>query len=112
MYNLMKTQQCGFRTGLTQTELHKHRSRLEARNFGFKKKGKCTACVAKTKVLTSFAVTAKVICVFVFAYADCWFSHEADHLLKNSFGFMNLLGRNQMELERTQFGIVMFITPK
>ena len=25
----------------------------------------------------SFAVTAKLICVFVFAYADCWFSHEA-----------------------------------
>ena len=22
-------------------------------------------------------VTAKLICVFVFAYADCWFSHEA-----------------------------------
>ena len=25
------------------------------------------------------AVTAKLICVFVFAYADCWFSHEAAH---------------------------------
>ena len=23
------------------------------------------------------AVTAKLICAFVFAYADCWFSHEA-----------------------------------
>ena len=32
--------------------------------------------MAKTKVLISFAVTAKLICVFVFAYADCWFSHE------------------------------------
>ena len=32
---------------------------------------------AKTKALISFAVTAKLICVFVFAYADCWFSHEA-----------------------------------
>ena len=28
----------------------------------------------------SFAVTAKLICVFVFAYADCWFSYEAAHL--------------------------------
>ena len=28
----------------------------------------------------SFAVTAKLICVFVFAYADCWFSHEAAQL--------------------------------
>ena len=39
---------------------------------------KCTICVAKTKALIS---TAKLICVFVFAYADCWFSHEAAHLL-------------------------------
>ena len=35
--------------------------------------------VAKTKALISFAVTAKLICAFVFAYADCWFSHEAAH---------------------------------
>ena len=34
-------------------------------------------CVAKTKALISFAITAKLICVFVFAYADCWFSREA-----------------------------------
>ena len=27
-------------------------------------------------------VTAKLICVFVFTYADCWFSHEAAQLLK------------------------------
>ena len=29
----------------------------------------CTIYVAKTKALISFAVTAKLICVFVFAYA-------------------------------------------
>ena len=34
-----------------------------------------TIRVAKTKALISFAVTAKLICAFVFAYADCWFSH-------------------------------------
>ena len=33
--------------------------------------------MAKTKALISFAVTAKLICVFVFACADCCFSHEA-----------------------------------
>ena len=44
--------------------------------FRFKKKRKCTFVVARTKVLISFAVIAKLICVFVFAYADCWFSHE------------------------------------
>ena len=26
------------------------------------------------------AVTAKLICVFVFAYAKCWFSHDAAHI--------------------------------
>ena len=31
--------------------------------------------VAKTKALISFTVTGKLICAFVFAYADCWFSH-------------------------------------
>ena len=36
--------------------------------------------VAKTKALISFAVTAKLICAFVFSYADCWFSHGAAHL--------------------------------
>ena len=35
----------------------------------------------KTKALISFAVTAKLICVFGFAYAECWFSHEAAQLL-------------------------------
>ena len=33
--------------------------------------------VANTNALISFAVTAKLICVFVLAYAKCWFSHEA-----------------------------------
>ena len=33
--------------------------------------------VAKTKALISYAITAKLICAFVFAYADCWFSLSA-----------------------------------
>ena len=40
----------------------------------------CTIYVAKTKSLISFAVTAKLICVFVFAYAKSLFSHDAAHL--------------------------------
>ena len=40
-----------------------------------------TTYVAKTKALISFAVTAKLICVYVFAYAKRWFSHDAAHLL-------------------------------
>ena len=37
--------------------------------------------VAKTKALISFAVTVKLICVFVFAYAKSLFSHDAALLL-------------------------------
>ena len=33
--------------------------------------------VARTKALISFAITAKLICVFVFAYAKGRFSHDA-----------------------------------
>ena len=41
----------------------------------------CTIRVAKTKALISFAVTAKLICVFVFAYAKSQFSHNKAHLI-------------------------------
>ena len=37
--------------------------------------------MAKTKALISCAVTAQLICVFVFAYANCWFSHAKAHLI-------------------------------
>ena len=33
----------------------------------------------KTKALINFAVTKKLISVFVFAYTKCWFSHDAAH---------------------------------
>ena len=59
--------------------MYKHRRRLKAGNFRFRKKKNCTIPdipVAKTKALISFAITAKLICAFGFAYADCWFSHE------------------------------------
>ena len=42
--------------------------------------------MAKTKALISFAVTAKLICVFVFAYAKIRFSHDEAH---TSSGFPN-----------------------
>ena len=42
----------------------------------------CSYCKADLRnkgadQLCSYAVTAKLICAFVFAYADCWFSHGA-----------------------------------
>ena len=43
----------------------------------------CTVYVAKTKALISFAVTAKLICVFVFAYAKRWISHDVAQVLSD-----------------------------
>ena len=71
-----------FQPSPTQTSLYTHRRWgrwLEAGNFGFRKKRNCTVHVVKTKALISFAVTAKLICAFVFANANCWFSHAKAH---------------------------------
>ena len=38
--------------------------------------------IPKTKALISCAVTAQLICVFVFAYAKSQFSHDEAHILK------------------------------
>ena len=52
---------------------------VRGRKFWIYKVEESTIHVAKTQALISFAVTAKLICAFVFAYADCWFSHVAAH---------------------------------
>ena len=49
-----------------------------------RKKWDCAICAAKTKALISCAVTAQLICVFVFAYADCWFSGAVAHFKLSS----------------------------
>ena len=55
---------------------------IEAGNFRFRKYRNCTVRVAKTKELISFTVTAKLICAFVFAYAErSYFSHVAAHIM-------------------------------
>ena len=41
--------------------------------------------LAKTKALISFVVTAKLICVFVFAYAKIRFPHDAAHICSLAF---------------------------
>ena len=58
-------------------------SQMKARslNFRIKRKRHCTVCVVKTKALISFAVTAKLICIFVFASAKCWFSHDVTQIM-------------------------------
>ena len=73
-----ENQQCGLWPGLTQTRLYSHWRWLEAWNFVFRKKRYCTIQVAKTKALISFAVTAKLICVFVIS--KMLVSHDAAQL--------------------------------
>ena len=90
MSHLLRKPTKWFPNSPTQIRLYSHRSRLETLNFGIKKKRKCTICVAKTKVLISFEVTAKLICVFVFAYADHWFSHEEAQILNLQQSFMRI----------------------
>ena len=48
---------------------------------------------AKTKALISFVATAKLICVFVFAYAKSRFSHDAAHIIFNYHKVLSLLGQ-------------------
>ena len=45
---------------------------------------------SKNKGADQLAVTAKLICVFVFAYVDCWFSHEAAQILQWTITFLCL----------------------
>ena len=78
----------GFRQVLTQTSLYSHRERSEAWKFVFRKKRDCTIQVAKTKALISFAVTAKLICAFVFAQAKIWFSHGAARMILSDFDIL------------------------
>ena len=61
----------GCRPGPTQIALYSHKRRLESGNFGFKKKRDGVIYVA---------VTAQLICAFVFAYAIARFSHVMANL--------------------------------
>ena len=49
----------------------------------------CTIRVAKTKALISFAVTAKLIWVFVFAYAKSRFSHNEAQVMTRNWSNQN-----------------------
>ena len=67
----------------------------DGRNFGFRKKRGCTIYETKTKGLISCAVTAQLICGFVFAYAKGQISHDTAHIdilfrSVNSFFTVNL----------------------
>ena len=80
----------GFRPGTKQTGLCSHRRWPEVWNFGFRKKRDSTIRIAKSKALISFAVTAKLICVFVFAHAKIRFSHVAAHIIVQNLPTMGI----------------------
>ena len=46
--------------------------------------------MAKTMELIRLAVTAKLICAFVFANADCWFSHAAAQMLSEDLHVLRI----------------------
>ena len=57
-------------------------------------------------------VTAKLICVFVFAYAECWFSHEAADILGKVFhdyGVKTFCRQNVKDKELTGCQNVLFL---
>ena len=63
--------------------------------------------MAKTKALNSFAVTAKLICVFVFAYAKSQFSHDAAHLYVHTAEDLNLLSRSSKDSDQITLVLIM-----
>ena len=56
-------------------------------------------CVEKTKSLISCAVTAQLICIFGFAYADCWFSDAAAQL---QLSFTNIADLSRLQRAEKQ----------
>ena len=62
----------------------------------------CTIRIAKTKALISYAVTAQLICVFVFAYAKSRFSHNEAHI----FSIQNLRDQSLFRIQDMKAEII------
>ena len=62
--------------------------------------------MAKTKTLISCAVTAQLICVFVFAYANCLFSHGKAQLLYASVSSGGSVSKEENDIMMSIFKIV------
>ena len=72
-----KTGLRGFRPGTSQSGLNSHRRWLETWNFGLESRG---IVLSKWRKQRRWSASAKLICVFVFAYAEIRFSHVAAQL--------------------------------
>ena len=62
--------------------------------------------MAKTKS----AVTAKLMCVFDFAYADCWFSHEAAQITRSmkNYKLMQLIKIHEINVTDASHPVYVF----
>ena len=79
-------------------------SQKKARSLKFVlKKKDCTIRAAKSMVLLSCAVTAQLICGFVFAYVNCWFSHAVAQLLSDLQIILNNLSFLTMSPAKVTF---------
>ena len=92
-------------------------SQKQARSLKIRVKVKryCTICVAKTKALISCAVAAQLICAFVFAYANCWFSHAVAHICSHLYNSWDMkIRRNDSitQFLRTSFDLCIFLESK
>ena len=65
-----------------------------------------TIRVAKKKTLISCAVTAQLICVFVFAYANCWLSHAQAQFLYASVSSGGSVSKEENDIMMSIFKIV------
>ena len=70
-----ENQHSGFQTRSDTNQAVQSQKQARSLNVWILEEGSCSICAAITKALISFTVTAKLICAFVFANANCWFSH-------------------------------------
>ena len=83
---MLENRSSGFPTRSDTNRAVQQQKMARGLNFGFRKKRDCAICVEKTKALISCAVTAQLICVFVFAYAESRFSHDEAHFTNGTIG--------------------------
>ena len=52
----------------------------------------CCTATATGQLYSYYTVTAQLIYVFVFSYADCWFSHAKAQIISINFDIFNGTG--------------------
>ena len=67
--------------------------------FRYEEWGLCNPC-CKTKALISCAITAQLICAFVFTLAKLWFSYDVAHMQLSKLKMAVFLINNKASLEQ------------